>query len=170
MRGGVWGLAVSSVTGALPVPAQTGRVTGRVSILERDNKPSPDLGSAVVYLEGAGPAAKPGTFDVAISDKTYVPHVIVVPAGSTVNFPNHDPFNHNVFSQSDPNAFDLGLYGRGEAKGHTFAGVGLVRVFCNVHPRMVAVVMVTPNPLVTPPGVDGSFALDHVTTRHYLPP
>src|SRR5260370_8143664 len=146
MRGGVWGLAVSSVTGALPVPAQTGRVTGRVSILERDNKPSPDLGSAVVYLEGAGPAARPGTFEIAISDKSYVPHVIVIPAGSSVTFPNHDPFNPNVFSQSDPNAFDLALYGPGEPKRHTFAGVGLVRAFCNLHPRMLAFVIVTPIP------------------------
>src|SRR5260370_19303165 len=104
MRGGVWGLAVSSVTGALPVPAQTGRVTGRVSILERDNKPSPALGSAVVYLEGAGPAARPGTFEIAISDKSYVPHVIVIPSGSSVTFPNHEPFNHNVFSPTAPNA------------------------------------------------------------------
>ena len=91
----------------------------------------------------------------------------MVPAGSTVNFPNHDPFNHNVFSQSDPNAFDLGLYGRGEAKGHTFAGAGLVRVFCNVHPRMVAFVLVTPNRWFTQPGGDGSFTLDNVTPGHY---
>ncbi len=147
--------------------AQGGRVTGRVSILEKDNKPSPDLGSAVVYLEGAGLAARPGAFEIAISDKTYVPHVIVVPAGSTVNFPNHDPFNHNVFSQSDPNAFDLGLYGRGEAKGHTFAGAGLVRVFCNVHPRMVAFVMVTANRWFTQPVSDGSYVLDNVAPGHY---
>lgn len=167
MRRAVWCLAVTCVTGAPAALSQTGKVTGRVSILERDNKPSPDLGSAVVYLEGAGPAARPGTFEIAISDKAYVPHVMVVPAGSTVNFPNHDPFNHNVFSQSDPNAFDLGLYGRGEAKGHTFTGAGLVRVFCNVHPRMVAFVMVTPNRWFTQAGGDGSFTLDNVTPGRY---
>src|SRR5690349_24072920 len=72
MRRAMWCLAVTCVTGALPVGAQAGKVTGRVSILERDNKPSPDLGSAVVYLEGAGPAARPGTFEIAISDKAYV--------------------------------------------------------------------------------------------------
>ena len=73
--------------------------------------------------------------------KEFSPHVLVIPAGSTVSFPNHDPFNHNVFSVSEPNQFDLGLYGRGEAKGYTFTSPGLVRVFCNIHPRMVAFVL-----------------------------
>lgn len=167
MRGAAWLTSVICVTGALPVRAQDGTVTGHVTILEKDNKPSPDLGAAVVYLEGAGPAARPATFEIAISDKTYVPHVMVVPAGSTVDFPNHDPFNHNVFSQSDPNVFDLGLYGRGEARGHTFTTPGLVRVFCNVHPRMVAFVFVAANRWFTQPGGDGSYALDHVTPGHY---
>jgi len=167
MRRAMWCLAVSCVTGAVPALAQAGKVTGRVTILEKDNKPSPDLGAAVVYLEGTGPGARAGTFEIAISDKAYVPHVIVVPAGSTVNFPNHDPFNHNVFSQSDPNAFDLGLYGRGESKGRTFTAPGLVRVFCNVHPRMVAFVVVAANRWFTQPGGDGAYTLDNVTPGHY---
>src|SRR3989475_11992415 len=71
---------------------------GRISMWEKGGKPPRDLGAAVVYLEGAGPAARPMSVDVAISDKEFVPRVVVVPQGSTVRFPNHDPFNRNVFS------------------------------------------------------------------------
>lgn len=149
-------------------------IAGRVTILERDNKPSTDLGDAVLYLEsagggprGPGGGARPGAFEVAISDKAYVPHVIVVPVGSTVRFPNHDPFNHNVFSASEPNGFDLGLYGRGEAKSHAFAHPGLVRVFCNVHPRMVSYVVVVANRYYAQPGGDGAFRIDNVPPGRY---
>lgn len=145
-------------------------VAGRIVILEKDNKPSPDLGDAVLYLEGAatpGTTAKPVTVEIAITDKVYAPHVVVVPVGSTVRFPNHDPFNHNVFSVSEPNSFDLGLYGRGEAKSHTFEQPGLVRIYCNVHPRMVAYVWVMANRYYAQPANDGSFVIDNVAPGRY---
>ncbi len=107
------------------------------------------------------------TVEIAITDKTYAPHVVVVPLGSTVRFPNHDPFNHNVFSVSEPNQFDLGLYGRGEAKSHTFTNSGLVRVYCDVHPRMVAYVQVMANRYYAQPGTDGSFTIDNVPPGRY---
>jgi plastocyanin len=147
-----------------------GRVAGRIVILEKDDKPSPDLSDAVLYLEtpaAVTTAARPVTVEIAITDKTYAPHVVVVPLGSTVRFPNHDPFNHNVFSVSEPNSFDLGLYGRGEAKSYTFAHPGLVRVYCNVHPRMVAYVLVMENRYYAQPGSDGSFAIDNVPAGRY---
>src|SRR5881296_2399996 len=105
--------------------AQAGsRVTGRIAMLEKGDQPSSDLGAAVVYLDGgaaatAAPAA-PVTVGVAIDGKEFVPRVVVVPVGSAVRFKNHDPFDHNVFSASESNAFDLGQYGRGDAKSWTF--------------------------------------------------
>jgi plastocyanin len=147
-----------------------GRVAGRIVILEKDNKPSPDLSDAVLYLEAPAAvttAARPVTVEIAITDKIYAPHVVVVPLGSTVRFPNHDPFNHNVFSVSEPNSFDLGLYGRGEAKSYTFTHPGLVRVYCNVHPRMVAYVLVMENRYYAQPTSDGSFAIDNVPAGRY---
>ena len=147
-----------------------GRVAGRIVILEKDNKSSTDLSDAVLYLETpatVATAAKPVTVEIAITDKTYAPHVVVVPVGSTVRFPNHDPFNHNVFSVSEPNSFDLGLYGRGEAKSYTFTHPGLVRVYCNVHPRMVAYVLVMENRYYAQPASDGSFAIDNVPNGRY---
>jgi len=151
-------------------PAPPGRVAGRIVILEKDNKPSPDLSDAVLYLEAPATvttAAKPVAVEIAITDKTYAPHVVVVPLGSTVRFPNHDPFNHNVFSVSEPNSFDLGLYGRGEAKSYTFTHAGLVRIYCNVHPRMVAYVLVMENRYYAQPGNDGTFAIDNVPSGRY---
>ena len=150
--------------------ASANRVAGRIIILEKDNKPSPDLSDAVLYLEApatVATAGKPVTVEIAITDKTYAPHVVVIPVGSTVRFPNHDPFNHNVFSVSEPNTFDLGLYGRGEAKDHTFQYPGLVRVYCNVHPRMVAYVLVMANRYYAQPGTDGSFAITDVPAGSY---
>ncbi|HEV8398555.1 MAG TPA: plastocyanin/azurin family copper-binding protein [Gemmatimonadales bacterium] len=157
---------VSLAPGALQNPPGV-RVTGRITILEKRNKPSPDLGAAVIYLEGTGPAATPAAIDITINDKVYRPRVVVVPVGTTVRFPNTDPFDHNVFSVTEPNQFDLGLYGRGEAKTHTFTRPGLVRVYCNVHPKMVAYVVVMANRYYAQPGVDGSFTIPNVIPGHY---
>ena len=153
--------------GARSAP-RVARVAGHVTIIEKDAKPTPDLANAVVFLD-AGPsaAAHPATFDIATSDKEFVPRVVVVPLGSTVEFPNHDPFNHNVFSVSDPNQFDLGLYGRGAVKGHAFTSAGLVRVFCNIHPRMVAFVLVMGSRYYSQPNADGSFVIDSVPPGRY---
>src|SRR5439155_1635860 len=95
-------------------------------------------------------------------DKEFVPRVVVVPLASTVRFPNHDPFDHNVFSVSGPDPFDLGQYGRGDAKTWTFTSPGLVRVFCNIHPRMVAFVQVMAGRHYTQPAADGSFEISPV--------
>ena len=157
---------VSLAPAALQSPPGV-RVSGRITILEKRNKPSPDLGAAVIYLEGTGPAATPAAIDITINDKVYRPRVVVVPVGTTVRFPNTDPFDHNVFSVTEPNQFDLGLYGRGEAKAHTFTRPGLVRVYCNVHPKMVAYVVVMANRYYAQPGVDGSFTIVNVLTGHY---
>ena len=145
-----------------------GRVTGRVTLLEKDGRPSRDLGAAVVYLDATTPVARAVTADVAINDKEFIPRVVVVPAGSTVRFLNHDPFDHNVFSVSDANAFDLGMYGRGETRAWTFAGPGLTRVFCNVHPRMVMFVQVMVGRYFTQPAADGSFEIDDVPPGRYV--
>ena len=158
------------VVGSHPLrgEAQGVRVVGHITMLEKSGKASSDLGAAVVYLEGGTRgAARPGTFDIATSEKEFVPRVVAVPLGSTVRFPNHDPFNHNVFSVSEGNQFDLGLYGRGDAKGYTFTGAGLVRVFCNIHPRMVAFVVVLPTRYFAQPTADGAFTIEDVPPASY---
>jgi plastocyanin len=148
-----------------PVP---GSVSGRVSMAERGNKSATDVAQAVIWLEGAG--AKPGapkTVAVSTEGKEFRPRIVVVPAGSTVNFPNNDPFNHNVFSLSDEGAFDLGLYGRGQAKSTKFNRAGIIRIYCNVHASMAAFVVVVDNPWVAQPSGDGSFSVTGVPAGKY---
>jgi hypothetical protein len=76
-----------------------------------------------------------------------------------VSFPNDDPFLHNVFSPSGVRPFDLGQYPRGETKTKRFPGVGVVEVFCNIHPEMAATILVLPNRRYARPGADGKFRI-----------
>jgi len=116
---------------------------------------------AVVWFvpDHAGAAPEPGDYEMRTQRKRFEPRVLVVPAGSTVRFPNRDPILHNVFSVSSGNAFDLGLHGRGEGESHRFVAPGVVRVFCNVHHAMVAYVAVMPTPHYASPAADGRFRL-----------
>jgi plastocyanin len=74
-------------------------------------------------------------------NKIFEPHLLVVPAGSTVEFPNHDPWLHNVFSVSSNRRFDLGLYGAGVRKAVKFDRAGASHLFCSIHPEMAAVIL-----------------------------
>lgn len=165
-------MVVLSVIG-LAAPAQVGAqggesVVGNVVILEKSGKRSTDLAHAVVWLEGrAARTARPVRRDIQTGTKQFVPRVLAVPIGSTVGFPNHDPFNHNVFSITEGAAFDLGLYGRGETRLTEVREAGIVRVYCNVHPRMSAFLVVRDNAHFTQPGADGSWALDGVSAGEY---
>lgn len=148
--------------------ARPGEVSGRVTILDKEDRPGDDVGQAVVWLSGrpAQPRA-PVQAEIGTADKQFTPHVMVVPVGSTIAFSNHDPFNHNVFSLSEENPFDLGLYGRGEIRSVRFGRPGLVRVYCNVHAQMSALVLVRDTPWYTQPASDGSFSLGPVPAGAY---
>lgn len=152
-----------------PLGAQSGTVSGRLSLLDKDDRSGTDVGQAVVWLTGAdAPEASPDSRDMATEDKQFVPRLVVVPKGSSVAFPNHDPFNHNVFSLSPEGHFDLGLYGRGEAKSVRFDRTGVIRVYCNVHATMRALVLVLETALVAQPGADGNFQIEGVPPGDYV--
>jgi plastocyanin len=157
------GLA-GTLAAAAPVSAQVG---GRVQIADAAGQSAQDVGSAVVYIEGRGPRGQPVRADMTLDAREFRPRVVAVSVGSTVSFPNSDPFNHNVFSLSEPNDFDLGLYGRGERQSRRFRHPGLVRVYCNIHPRMSGFVMVLENAWFTQPGADGSFTIPDVPPGRY---
>ena len=111
-------------------------------------KPGVEPAVAIVYatpVTGAAPA-RPGRFTITQKEKTFLPRVLVVPVGSTVDFPNADPIFHNVFSLSTPGPFDLGLYRAGASKSRVFAEPATYRVFCNIHPQMTALLAVVPSP------------------------
>jgi plastocyanin len=158
------GLAVASL-GWVARPAV---VSGRVTMLDKEDRPADDVGQAVLWLDGpaAGPRP-PVETEIGTSKKEFSPHVLVVPVGSTVAFPNHDPVNHNVFSLSEENPFDLGLYGRGEVRSARFERPGVVRIYCNVHAQMSAIVVVRDTPWYTQPASDGSFSFGAVPPGGY---
>ena len=152
---------------ALAGPPAAAQVGGRVTITEAGGKPATDVGNAVVYLEGQGPRGAPARIEMTLDGRNFSPRVAVVPVGSTVVFPNRDPFNHNVFSLSEGNGFDLGLYGRGEKGEHRFRRAGVVAVFCNIHPKMVGFILVRDNAWYAQPGADGSFMIPDVAPGSY---
>ena len=138
-------------------------------MLDKGDRQAEDVAQAVIWLVGDGRApVTPGRVEISTADKEFSPHVLVVPLGTTVTFDNHDPFDHNVFSQSEENPFDLGMYGRGETRSVRFERAGIVRVYCNVHAQMSALVVVRDNPWYAQPSGDGSFSIAAVPPGRYV--
>jgi plastocyanin len=93
-------------------------------------------------------------------NKMFTPHIMPVLAGTTIDFPNGDPIFHSAFSTYDGQIFDLGLYAPGTSRSVKFRRPGIVRVFCNIHPAMSAVILVLPTPYFVVTQRDGSFRLE----------
>jgi plastocyanin len=162
---------IAAILAAWPLAAaahRAGDVRGRLALLEKRSRPGDDVGMAVVWLEGGDGRRAPVQAEISTAEKAFSPHVLVLPVGSTVAFPNHDPFNHNVFSLSEEQPFDLGLYGRGEARSIKLERAGIIRVYCNVHAQMSALLVVRYGPYFTQPSGDGSFLLPAVPPGHYI--
>lgn len=130
---------------------------------------------AVLWLERIPAAAEsalaaqpaPARPKLAQKDQCFIPRVVSVSAGGTVDFPNQDPIYHNVFSVSTVRRFDLGKYPRGHSRSVTFQKAGVVNVYCDIHSDMAAFILVAPNRAYTQPGPDGAFALPGVPAGRY---
>ena len=166
------GLILFFISGGL-ASSQTFDVAGRVEIHRTNPGSHPGPSEVVVWLSplNSTPASTPTPnktqFVLTQKDKRFSPHLLVVPVGSSVEFPNLDPFFHNVFSLFNGKRFDLGLY-----EGHTHRSVqfdreGVSFIFCNIHPDMGAVVVSlgTPYYAVTLP--DGAFQISGVPVGRY---
>jgi plastocyanin len=136
-------------------------VNGKVLFLTKRGQ-KPVVNETLVWLDALGRAPKrPGTtFTMTTRGKTLLPHVLAVPAGSTITFPNDDPITHNLFSLTAGNTFDLGLYRKGAGKSHKFEAPGAVNVYCNIHPTMSAVVHVMSTPYYGFAGANGDYSFD----------
>lgn len=138
-------------------------ISGRLELVNAKGNQAPGVHQAVIYftpraaVDPPPPAAEP--FEVVTVRKDFQPHVLAVPRGSAVRFPNEDQILHNVFSVSGDNRFDLGLYRGGESKQTTFDDAGVVQVFCNVHHSMAAYIVVLATPYYTSPETNGEFLL-----------
>ena len=153
------GSVVGTVTLEPPPPPRrtANRYAGGTAAPERV-QPVP----AMVYVVGAvdGSSPPPRTAEMVQRDTAFAPAAVVVPVGGTVEFPNDDPFFHNVFSYSSTRRFDLGRYPQGESKSVSFDEAGVVGVFCEVHDKMRGVIIVTENRYHAVVGEDGSYRID----------
>jgi plastocyanin len=123
-----------------------------------------------VWLESAALQpldARPRRVYVTQKDKRFTPHIVAVPVGSFVEFPNFDPFFHNAFSNFSGQPFDVGLYAPGTSRKVQFVREGVVRVFCNIHPTMSAVIVVAQTPYMAISAKNGQFSIENVAPGAY---
>lgn len=162
MRGPARTAAILAVLIASGKVSTAADLTGTVTL--PDGRPA---GGAVVYLKGSGASPAPLKAVVDQRDKTFIPHVSVVPVGSTINFPNNDTVFHNVFAYFQAKKFDLGMYPRGKTKTVKFDKPGLVAVLCNVHSDMSAYIMVVDTNWYAVADRDGRFKVAGVADGEY---
>jgi len=177
---GVWqraALLVVLTLTATPLLAESLTVTGRAR-LERDGKidAKADTSNVVVWLS---PLAAAAPVDATSSrwtahprltqkNKHFEPHVLVIPVGAAVEFPNHDPFFHNVFSLFDGKRFDLGLYEAGTTREVRFDKPGISYIFCNIHSDMSAVVIALDTPYYAVSNGKGEIQIPDVPPGRYM--
>lgn len=159
--------------------AQSITVTGNVTITKPNEKKDakPDYSNVVVWLTPA-PGTASREYETRLAQarsryrlnqqkKRFDPHVLAAPVGSVVDFPNQDPFFHNVFSLFDGKRFDLGLYEAGSTHSVTFDRPGVSFIFCNIHPEMSAVVVVVDTPYLAVSKANGEVAIPDVLPGRY---
>jgi len=163
----------------IPLHAQTATVTGSVEVTVDRNHSRHKISNAnvVVWLTPMGPAASAHSnsasldrerFALQQKNKTFVPHVLVVPVGAEVAFPNKDPFFHNVFSLFEGKRFDLGLYESGTTRSLRFDRPGISYLFCNIHPEMSAVIIALDTPYYASSTAGGQITIPNVPVGQYM--
>jgi hypothetical protein len=156
--------------------AQTVTVTGRIEMAEgakrrKEVNPSPTviwltpLGLNPLNARGFKPSNSPPR--LVQKNKSFSPHLLVIPVGSAVEFPNRDPFFHNVFSLFEGKRFDLGLYEAGSARLVHFDQPGISYIFCNIHPEMSAVVIALSTPWYAISDLSGQMSIPDVPYGRY---
>src|SRR5712691_13440617 len=164
-----WIAVLALCTGML---AQVATVRGRVEVTGSAKTGHTPFPNTVVWLTpvpgtaiDSAPAAADTRANLRLTqkNKSFEPHVLVVPAGSAVEFPNRDPFFHNVFSLFEGKRFDLGLYEAGTTRMVHFDRAGVSYIFCNIHPEMSAVVLALKTPYSGISDGAGKISIEHVS-------
>ncbi len=159
---------------ALTLPVAAAVLTGSISVTpsekSRGHNPVTSAG-VVVWLEAEDHRPITAVAQRAVRmtqhHKQFVPHLLAIALGTTVEFPNLDPIFHNAFSNIDGQPFDIGLYPPGTTRRVLFRRPGVVRIFCNIHQSMNAVIVVAPTPWIAVSDRDGSFSMEGVEPGRY---
>lgn len=190
MRSGLrvvtWAAAAVSVIAAAPQqPQDAGTIRGRVQVTSvprpggrpaiadlSANVPDPiDRRHCVVYLESAPRQAfgqlRAGKYRMDQRAEQFVPHLLAITVGTTVDFPNSDSTFHNVFTLARGNAFDLGRYPPGRTGGHRFDTPGIVPISCDIHSHMSAYILVFSHPFFAVTDDDGRYTINAVPSGTY---
>jgi plastocyanin len=132
-------------------------------------QPLPEIRNVVVYLKDVPfRGTLPASHEVIRQEaESFVPRVVAITRGSTVEFPNGDPFFHNVFSLSSAATFDLGRYPSGKSGSWRFTKPGLVKVYCHIHSHMSASILVLAHPYFAIPDLEGNFVLRNIPAGTY---
>jgi len=151
-----------------------GSLTGKVELHDSQDaavRKHLDYSGVVVWLEplaGSRTAVAPGAMARMVQkDKTFTPHVLPIQVGTTVDFPNFDPIFHNAFSNYNGQPFDVGLYPPGTTRPVRFSRPGIVRVFCNIHATMSAVIVVLNTPYFGTTQKSGAYQFRDVPPGEY---
>ena len=150
-----------------------GSVSGKIELIDSKDsgvRSRKDYSGVVVWLEPMGTMATPvsGMARMVQKDKTFSPHILPIRVGHPVEFPNFDPIFHNAFSNYNGQLFDVGLYPPGTTRSVRFARPGVVRVFCNIHAAMSAVIVVLNTPYFETTKNDGAFSFAGVPAGGYM--
>ena len=180
-------LSLAAVVSGQTSPPAAGLIRGRVEVrrvlTQVERRPAiSDLGTpvphdpidfarSVLYLESAPAAAfadlEPQRARMDQRNETFVPHVLAITVGTTVDFPNNDQTYHNVFSLRGPKPFDLGRYAAGKSRSVRFDRPGIVRVFCEIHSHMSAFILVFSHRYFAVTGADGRYQIGRVPPGRY---
>ena len=143
-----------------------GAIRGQVNVKNVDGSAADNAG-IVVYITGFSEDAPSEHLKIWQRNRLFVPDVLPVTAGQTVDFTNDDLIWHNIFSVSKARAFDLGMTKKPETKSVVFGKTGVIDVYCNIHPQMVGTVLVLPNRAFAVSGSDGHYHIDNLPPGDY---
>jgi plastocyanin len=150
--------------------ANNAYLTGKVKIFDLDKQPLSNLAGVVIFLDGPTANAPAPLLvkkeslvpQMSHKDKQFSPRVLPIKRGEKIDFHNDDNIFHNVFSLSKANPFDLGIYPTGSSKVVSFDRTGLVKIYCNIHPKMISNILVLNNEYFTTSDNDGSFIIKNI--------